>query len=68
MEYKYLLGLLQGAIDQARKGGHLGNFEITIREGAGAYVCGEESALMESIEATSRPFCQEWRALTMRRA
>ena len=30
--------------------GLLDNFDIDIREGAGAYVCGEESALMESIE------------------
>jgi NADH-quinone oxidoreductase subunit F len=49
-EYHHLLGLLQGAIDQAREGGFLDGFEIIVREGAGAYVCGEESALMESIE------------------
>jgi NADH:ubiquinone oxidoreductase subunit F (NADH-binding) len=49
-EYHYLLGLLQGAVDQAREAGCLGGFEIIVREGAGAYVCGEESALMESIE------------------
>jgi NADH-quinone oxidoreductase subunit F len=49
-EYHYLLGLLQGAVDQAVKAGFLDGFNIEIREGAGAYVCGEESALMESIE------------------
>jgi NADH:ubiquinone oxidoreductase subunit F (NADH-binding) len=49
-EYHHLLGLLQVAIDQAREGGFLDGFEIIVREGAGAYVCGEESALMESIE------------------
>jgi NADH:ubiquinone oxidoreductase subunit F (NADH-binding) len=49
-EYHYLIGLLQGAINQARESGYLNGFTIDIREGAGAYVCGEESALMESIE------------------
>ncbi len=49
-EYHYLLDLLTNAIGQARKGGFLNRFDIDIREGAGAYVCGEESALMDSIE------------------
>ncbi|MFC1994196.1 NADH-quinone oxidoreductase subunit F [Chloroflexota bacterium] len=53
-EYHYLLDLLLNAITQARGKGFLGdgdhNFDIEVREGAGAYVCGEESALMESIE------------------
>jgi NADH:ubiquinone oxidoreductase subunit F (NADH-binding) len=49
-EYHYLLDSLLKAIDQARKRGLLDGFDIDIREGAGAYVCGEESALMESIE------------------
>jgi NADH:ubiquinone oxidoreductase subunit F (NADH-binding) len=49
-EYSYLLDLLRGAIDQAKTAGYLDGFNITIRPGAGAYVCGEESALMESIE------------------
>ena len=48
-EYHYLLDSLVKAIGQARKKGLL-DFEIDIREGAGAYVCGEETALMESIE------------------
>ena len=49
-EYHYLLDLLANAISQAREGGFLDEFDIVIREGAGAYVCGEESALMDSIE------------------
>lgn len=49
-EYHYLLNLLHNAIEQAQKAGFLDSFKIKIREGAGAYVCGEESALMESIE------------------
>ncbi|HJX12459.1 MAG TPA: NADH-ubiquinone oxidoreductase-F iron-sulfur binding region domain-containing protein [Dehalococcoidales bacterium] len=49
-EYSYLLDLLRGAIDQARAAGYLDGFRIEVRQGAGAYVCGEESALMESVE------------------
>ena len=49
-EYHYLLDLLSNAIRQAKEGGFLGDFEIVIYEGAGAYICGEESALMDSIE------------------
>ena len=49
-EYHYLLELLTSAINQAKEGGFLNKFDIAIREGAGAYVCGEESALMDSIE------------------
>ena len=49
-EYHYLLELLVGAIAQAREKGLLDTVSIDVREGAGAYVCGEESALMESIE------------------
>ncbi len=49
-EYQYLNSPLVKAIDQAREQGFLVDFDITIRQGAGAYVCGEESALMDSIE------------------
>ena len=49
-EYHYLLDLLQNAIAKPKKKGFLDHLDIEIREGAGAYVCGEESALMDSIE------------------
>ncbi len=48
-EYHYLLDGLKRAIDQAISKGLL-DIAIEIREGAGAYICGEESALMNSIE------------------
>ena len=48
-EYHYLLGSLKSAVDEARGKGFI-DLAIEIREGAGAYVCGEESALMNSIE------------------
>jgi len=49
-EYHHLLDLLTGAITQTVEKKLLKDFAIDICEGAGAYVCGEESALMESIE------------------
>ncbi len=52
-EYNYLKNHLQKAIEKHRREvlEPLGlDFEITIFSGAGAYVCGEETALIESIE------------------
>ncbi len=57
-EYPIAVNRLQIAIDQAREYGLLGDnifgtdfsFDIEIRLGAGAFVCGEETALMTSIE------------------
>ena len=49
-EYHHLLDLLKDAINQVKQAGFLDDFNIEVREGAGAYICGEESALMESIE------------------
>ena len=49
-EYHYLLEGLVDAIDQVKAKGLLAHLNIEIREGAGAYICGEESALMDSIE------------------
>ena len=57
-EYPIAVQRLQKAIDQARDYGLLGEnifgtdfkFDLEIRLGAGAFVCGEETALMESVE------------------
>ncbi len=49
-EYHHLVGLILSAIEQMKSAGYLSDFDIFINEGAGAYICGEESALMESIE------------------
>jgi len=49
-EYHHLLNRLKNAISQVAEEGFLGSLKIDIVEGAGAYICGEESALMESIE------------------
>ena len=49
-EYRFLLDLLVNAIEQTKEKGYLKPLEIQIRMGAGSYICGEESALMNSIE------------------
>lgn len=57
-EYKLCIARLQKAIDQAYEYGLLGenifdsgfNLDISIKVGAGAYICGEETALIESME------------------
>jgi len=49
-EYPYVVGILKRAITQAKEKGVLGDFEIEVRMGAGAYVCGEETALIASLE------------------
>jgi NADH:ubiquinone oxidoreductase subunit F (NADH-binding) len=49
-EYPFVVDLLKRAIASAKASGALGDFDIEVRMGAGAYVCGEETALIESIE------------------
>jgi NADP-reducing hydrogenase subunit HndC len=49
-EYHFLSDLILKAIGQAKEGGFLKHLDIELREGAGAYMCGEESGLMNSIE------------------
>jgi [NiFe] hydrogenase diaphorase moiety large subunit len=57
-EYTYLRPHLEGALEQRRNDGLLGenvlgkdfSFDIEIRMGSGAYICGEETALIESLE------------------
>ncbi|MBT3242621.1 MAG: NADH-quinone oxidoreductase subunit NuoF [Bacteroidetes bacterium] len=58
-EYPLAIDRLNIALEQARKAGYLGsdilgitgfNLDIYVKEGAGAFVCGEETALMASVE------------------
>ncbi len=58
-EYRFMLPQLEAVLDRRRAQGLLGHriagcagfdFDIAIHVGAGAYVCGEESALIESLE------------------
>jgi len=57
-EYTTQVKVLQKAIDEAYEAGYLGEnvaghdyrLDVTVHRGGGAYVCGEETALLESIE------------------
>ena len=57
-EYPQAYRALEAAVEEARQAGYLGPnvlgsrfaFEVELRLGAGAYICGEETALFESIE------------------
>jgi formate dehydrogenase iron-sulfur subunit len=57
-EYPHAIATLEAAIERARDAGWLGDsvlgsahrFELRVAKGAGAYVCGEETALLESLE------------------
>lgn len=57
-EYPQAIAVLSEAIRRCRAAGWLGpdiqgqghGFELTVRKGAGAYICGEETSLLESLE------------------
>lgn len=57
-EYAWIVDILEHAIDEAKANGFLGknilgtgfDCEIYVQRGAGAYICGEETALIESLE------------------
>ena len=57
-EFKYIIGILNNAIREGYSNGFLGknicgsnyNLDIYVHSGAGAYICGEETALLESLE------------------
>lgn len=57
-EFAWIPDILEEAIEEAKKNGFLGknilgtgyDLEIYVQRGAGAYICGEETALLESLE------------------
>ena len=57
-EYPHSIAVLNEALSVSRKAGYLGadilssgiSFELEVRKAAGSYVCGEETALLESLE------------------
>ncbi len=57
-EFHYEANVLEAAIDEARAAGLIGknacgsgyDFDVFVHRGAGAYICGEETALIESLE------------------
>ena len=64
-EYPHAIATLESAITRARAAGWLGDsvlgsahrFELQVAKGAGAYVCGEETALLESLEGKRGIVC-----------
>jgi len=49
-EYLAEYEILAAAVEQAREAGIFGDVRVTVHRGAGAYICGEETALLESLE------------------
>ena len=49
-EYPEIINMLRSEIDTLQKSGLAEHVELELRRGAGAYICGEESAMIESIE------------------
>jgi len=57
-EFDFPIERMQAAVDEAYQGGYLGRdvmgtgfaFDVVVHRGAGAYICGEETALLESVE------------------
>lgn len=80
-EYAYPAVKIQRAIEQCYAKGYLGknifgsgfNLDIVVHRGAGAYICGEETALIESLEGnkgspeSSLPFLQSAEFIAARR-
>src|SRR4051812_45153604 len=49
-EYLTEYEILAAAVEEARAAGLFGDVELTVYRGAGAYICGEETALLDSLE------------------
>jgi NADH-quinone oxidoreductase subunit F len=49
-EYLREFEIIRAALDQVREAGLLGGVTVVLHRGAGAYICGEETALLESLE------------------
>jgi NADH-quinone oxidoreductase subunit F len=49
-EYEREYDVLVSALGELRKAKHLGDVTVVLHRGAGAYICGEETALLESLE------------------
>jgi NADH-quinone oxidoreductase subunit F len=49
-EYLTEYEILQSAVDEAQAAGLFGDVGVTVYRGAGAYICGEETAMLDSLE------------------
>jgi NADH-quinone oxidoreductase subunit F len=49
-EYDYVADILDAALAEAKAAGLIGDLNLWVHRGAGAYICGEETALLDSLE------------------
>src|SRR3954467_12667462 len=49
-EYDYVADILDTALAEAKAAGYVGDLNLWVHRGAGAYICGEETALLDSLE------------------
>jgi NADH-quinone oxidoreductase subunit F len=49
-EYDYVADILDAALAEAKAAGLIGDLNFWVHRGAGAYICGEETALLDSLE------------------
>jgi NADH-quinone oxidoreductase subunit F len=49
-EYQEVADILDAALAEARDAGLLGDLQLVVHRGAGAYICGEETGLLDSLE------------------
>jgi NADH-quinone oxidoreductase subunit F len=49
-EYVEVADVLEAAVDEAKAAGVLGDLELWVHRGAGAYICGEETGLLDALE------------------
>ena len=49
-EYDYVATILETALEEAKAADLLGTLDLWVHRGAGAYICGEETALLDSLE------------------
>jgi NADH-quinone oxidoreductase subunit F len=49
-EYDYVATILENALEEAKAANLLGSLDLWVHRGAGAYICGEETALLDALE------------------
>jgi NADH-quinone oxidoreductase subunit F len=49
-EYDYVATILEAALEEAKAANLLGSLDLWVHRGAGAYICGEETALLDALE------------------
>src|SRR5918997_4897768 len=52
-EYDYVATILEEALDEAKAANLLGDLDLWVHRGAGAYICGEETALLDGLAGKS---------------